>query len=101
MLCILECCRFVFCIKYRMMISLLLDIVSIWENAHIAQPDDPNSLGDHGWTHVKGMIEPLCIQEDILSSMVDIRQETLDEESSEEDEDVEWAIENICVWDND
>ena len=61
MLCILECCRFVFCIKYRMTISLILDIVLIRENGHIAQPDDPNPLEDHGWTNVNGMIEPLCV----------------------------------------
>ena len=33
--------------------------------------------------------------------MVDIRQETLDAESSEEDEEVEGVIENMCDWDND
>ena len=53
-------------------------------------------------THVNGMIEPLLIHGYIIqSSMVDILQETLDVESSEEDEKVEGGIEKMCAWDND
>lgn len=75
--------------------------VSIWKNAHIAQPDVPTPSEDHGWTLVNGMIQPLWVQGDILpSSMVPILQETLDEESSEEDEEIEKGIEELYDWDN-
>lgn len=75
--------------------------VSIWKNAHIAQPNIPTPSEDHGWTRVNEMIEPLWIQGDILpSSMVDMLQDTLEEESSEEDEEVEEEIEEMYDWDN-
>ena len=48
------------------------------------------------------MIEPLWTHGYITqSSIVDILQETLDVESSEEDEKVEGRIEKMCDWDND
>ena len=51
---------------------------------------------------MNGMIEPLWIHGNIIqSSMVDIQQETLDVESSEEDEKVEGGIEKMSDWDND
>jgi hypothetical protein len=62
--------------------------VGIWKNAHIAAPNIPTDMKEHGWLEVDGSVEPLWIDGDILPrQMSTVLQDVLESENQNNDMD--------------
>lgn len=60
--------------------------VAVWKNAHIAMPNMPVNMENHGWTRTDGNMEPLWIEGDILpQQLFGILEETLEADSDDDE----------------
>ena len=70
---------------------------AVWKRSHIADPNIPDDMQEHGWTYTDGVMEPLWISGDILpKKSIGSLQEALEEDSDDEDDDEPCECED-CV----